>query len=365
MNPVSSSFQYQEAANRLRLFIGDKNLRYGDRLPPEREFAALFGMGRPTVNKAIACLIAEGMLRRDGYKLYVAGAPLLAAKTYHIGVLCPHPLHRKQRVSHNLIEAAHDVCHLAKVGFTPMLSLDGLQQREQMLEILKLKPDGIVIWPHPGHSYLDLFQQVAQRNIPLVVNDCNWGPFDFVGVDNFAGIRAILGHLSDLGHRQVAYLTRKISIPNLEERCEAYRHVSSLLFSSPSQKRIYQIPGNDEEGLPDLFKNIRRKDPSVTAICCSHDAVAIELIRICLQSGIDVPEQLSITGFDGIEAGETCQRPLTTVSQDFYQLGSLAVDLLIRRIRMRQVKHASEVQQIHVTPHLVVRASTSPPRRPR
>lgn len=362
MSSARSSFQYQEAANKLRLYIDRQKLRHGDRLPPEREFATLFGVGRPTVNKAIACLIAEGLLRRDGYKLYVASSSFPAVKASHIGVLCPHPLHRKQRVSHNLIEAAHDVCHLARVGFTPMLSLDGPQQQEQIRDILELRPDGIVIWPHPNHSYAGLLQEIAATNIPLVVNDYHWEPFDFVGVDNFSGIRKVLGYLGELGHRHVAYLTRQISVPNLEERLEAYQYTASRLFSDPSSQRIFAIPDDDEQRLPELLQEILRKNPGITAICCSHDAVAIEATRILLQSGVDVPEQLSITGFDGIDAGETCQRPLTTVSQDFYQLGSLAVDLLIRRIRMRHVRHAAKTQQIHVTPHLIVRESSAPPR---
>lgn len=361
MNSSASSFQYQDAINKVRAYIEDQKLSHGDRLPPEREFATMFGIGRPTVNKALACLISEGLLRRDGYKLYVAGSPLNPARSILIGVLCPHPLYRKQRVTHNLLEAAHDVCSLTKVRFIPMLSMDGLQQRTQLLEILKLNPDGVVIWPHPEHSYADLFQQIVARNTPLVVSDCNWGAFDFVGVDNFAGMRTILDHLAELGHRQIAYFTRALSNPNLEERLEGYRYTAARMFDDPSEKRVYRLPGDDETGLVDLLKKFCRKETGVTAICCSHDALAIEAMRLCLQSGIDVPEQLSVTGFDGIDAGETASRPLTTVAQNFYQLGSLAVDLLIRRIRMCHIKHASHIQQIHLTPRLVVRASSAAP----
>lgn len=367
MNPGTPSlFQYQDTVGRLRLYIEEQKLRHGDRLPPERKFADLFGVGRPTVNKAIACLIAEGALRRDGYKLYVAGSPLATAKAAHIGVLCPHPLHKKQRIFHNLVEAAHDACHLAKVGFTPMLSVDGQQQQEQLIEVLKLKTDGIVIWPHPDHNYMETFQRITDRSIPLVVNDCNWGPFDYVGVDNFAGIQTILAHLAAQGHSHTAYVTKHMSYPNVEQRCDAYRYLAARMFSGASSSRVYQMPLDDEACLPEIIGKILSKDKEVTAICCSHDMVAIEVIRTCLQQGIDVPEQISVTGFDGIEAGETCHRPLTTVCQDFYQMGLLAVDLLIRRIRIKHIRHATQIQQIRVIPHLVVRSSTSqPPKKSR
>ncbi|HSI82563.1 MAG: substrate-binding domain-containing protein [Candidatus Methylacidiphilales bacterium] len=354
----SGASQYQAVIQQVRAYIDEQGLRHGDRLPPERDFATLFGIGRPTVNKALACLIAEGFLRREGYKLYVAGPPLGETKQSVIGVLCPHPLHRKQRVSHNLVEAAHDVCELAKVRFNPILSMDAAQQRAQLQELLRTSVDGIVMWPHPEMPTKEVLQQITIRNIPFVISDINWGEFDFVGVDNFAGVRKILNHLASLGHREIAYFTKQLSNPNLEERCEGFRFGAARHFSDSSQRRVYKLSGDGEEGLSELFHKFRQKEVGVTAICCSHDIIAIELIQLCLQNGIDVPEQMSIAGFDGIDAGETCSRPLTTVAQDFYQLGALAVDLLIRRIRMRHIKHAAQLQQIHLTPHLVVRAST-------
>jgi GntR family transcriptional regulator of arabinose operon len=354
--------QYQDAANRIRAYIQEKRLHLGDRLPAERVFADLLQVGRPTVNKAITCLISEGFLRREGYKLYVSTPPLRETRQLNIGVLCPHPLHRHQRVTHNLVEAAHDVCDQTRVRFTPMLSMDGAQQRAQLLEILGMEPDGVVIWPHDGESYHDLFKQLLGRGISLVVNDVNWGYCDYVGVDNFAGIRTVLTHLADLGHREVAYFTRQLNNPNLEERLEGYRYWSSKLVSEASTKRIYRLPAGDEPGaLPELFRRFRMKESAVTAICCSHDSVALDLIRICLQSGIEVPERLSFAGFDGIDAGELSARPLTTVAQDFYQLGALAVDLLIRRIRLGHIKHSPQLQHIHLVPHLIVRESTAPP----
>ncbi|PTY03438.1 hypothetical protein DB346_06025 [Verrucomicrobia bacterium LW23] len=350
---------YQTVIQQIRAYVTAQRLKHGDRLPPERDFAELLGVGRPTVNKALACLIAEGALRREGYKLYVSSPPIGEPASVHIGVLCPHPLHRRQRVSHNLVEAAHDVCELAKVRFTPVLSMDGAQQQAQLLEMLKARPDGIVMWPHTDPPGREILMQIASRDIPFVFSDINWGNFDYVGVDNFGGVRTILHHLEELGHREVAYFTKNLTTPTLDERCDGYRFGASRLFSDASQRRIYMVPGDDEAGMEELFARFIQKEKAVTAVCCSNDILAIEFIRLALKHGIDVPEQMSVAGFDGIGAAEVCSRPLTTVSQDFYQLGALAVDLLIRRIRMRHITHASQVQQIQLKPHLIVRSSTA------
>jgi DNA-binding LacI/PurR family transcriptional regulator len=341
-------------------YIEEKGGRPGDRLPSERDFARELDVGRLTVNKALACLITEGHLRREGYKLFVAAGGAKKTRATTIGVLCPHPLRRKQRTSqHNLVEAAHDACAAVGVQFTPVLSMDGSQQHAQLREMLYSEPDGIVMWPHFNQSFDDLLQSPAAQDIPIVVNDAQWEGADFVGVDNFSGIQSVLTHLAGLGHREVAYITHSIHSRNLEERREAYLYGASRRFSKTSCRRVWTLPGDDEEGLPEIFEKNILPDAKLTAICCSHDFVALDIIRLCLKNGIDVPERISVSGFDGIEAGETCLRPLTTANQDFYQIGAIAVDLLLRRIHMKQLNLPYEPAQIRLAPRLVLRDSTA------
>jgi DNA-binding LacI/PurR family transcriptional regulator len=358
MSDPEAQFLYQHAITEILLHIQAHNLKPGSRMPSEREFAAILACGRPTVNKAIACLISEGRLRREGYKLYVASAPLSEASKTIIAVLCPHPLHHQQQISHNLVEAAHDVCQAAKVRFTPILSFDGEQQRAQLVELISQDVDGIAIWPHTNGSHADLFRQFAARKLPIVVNDFYSKYYDFVGVDNAKGIQTILSHLQELGHREVAYFTRKASNDNLRERLEAYRYGAHGTFPGKSFGRVYELPGELTTGLPGLFQNLRKNSPEVTAVCCSNDVIALELIALCQKLEIKIPQELSVAGFDGIDVREGSAPTLTTVAQDFYQMGALAIDLLIRRIRLRVLKHTSVLQQIRVAPHLIIRAST-------
>lgn len=356
---LTTTFQYQEIAQKVRAYILDQKLTLGHRLPSEREFAEMFSVSRPTVNKALTCMISEGQLRREGYKLYVSCPPIGQAKPKSIGVLCPHPLLRKQRVSHNLVEAAHDVCDVNRIRFVPMLSIDASQQLEQLRSIMDTAPDGIVIWPHPHFDYHPLFREVKARSIPLVLNNSFWEEADFVGVDNFSGIRQIAEHLSSLGHKEVAYVTRRVQNWDLEERLESFEYNAEKLFTKRSKNRIFELESDEENALPQLLDRLLTEEVGLTAICCSHDAVALEVIRHCLANGIDVPEQLSVAGFDGIESGETSIRPLTTVAQDFYQLGVLAVDLLIRRIQMLQFKQSFRHLRVRVVPTLIIRESTA------
>lgn len=121
------------------------------------------------------------------------------------------------------------------------------------------------------------------------------------------------------------------------------------------------MPGDNEEGLAELFARFRKESPKTTAICCSHDFVALELLALCRAQGISVPDELSIVGFDGIDASATSIPGLTTAAQDFYQMGALAVEQVIRRMKMPQVEHARTALKIRVSPELIVRGTSAAP----
>lgn len=356
-------FKYQQVTSRALAYIESHGLKPGARLPSERDFAEALGVSRPTVNKALACLIAEGRLRREGYKLYVATPAQAAGAALSIAVLCSHPLRQKKVVSHNLIEAAHDTCEQAKVRFMPFLSTDGMQQREQLLDLLKDEGryNGLVIWPHAEAHCGDLLKQFVARGVPVVINDLDIGPFDFVGIDNQEGMFALVKHLHELGHRDVAYFTRRVTHGSLVLRRDGFDYASFQLLNEHSRKQVYELPGDNEEGLAALFARFRKESPKTTAICCSHDFVALELLALCHAQGISVPDELSIVGFDGIDASAASIPGLTTAAQDFYQMGVLAVEQVIRRMRMPQVEHARTALKIRVSPELIVRGTSAAP----
>lgn len=358
-------FKYQQVTGKALDYIQAHGLKPGQRLPSEREFAEAIGVSRPTVNKALACLIAEGRLRREGYKLYVATPAATEAAALSIAVLSPHPLRQKKVVSHNLMEAAHDTCEAAKVGFTPLLSKDGAQQREQLQDLLRhdARTQGIVIWPHADSHCADLLRQCASRGIPVVVNDLDVGPFDFVGIDNRQGVDLAVRHLFELGHREIAYFTRHLAHDSLQHRREGFDYAIHRFLGPKAPRAVYELPDESNDGLPALFERFRKESPRATALCCSHDFIALDILRLCREQHIAVPTDLSVVGFDGIDASETSFPPLTTAAQDFYHMGVLAVEQLIRRIRMPATPHAQAEQKVRVSPRLILRETTAVPRK--
>tara|TARA_B110000459_G_C16310869_1_gene359087 strand:- start:151 stop:543 length:393 start_codon:yes stop_codon:yes gene_type:complete len=97
--------------------------------------------------------------------------------------------------------------------------------------------------------------------------------------------------------------------------------------------------------------DINRRD--ITAVFLANDRMAIGLLRSMRERGIEVPSRLSVVGFDDIEESEFCCPPLTTVRQDFLELGSRAMKLLLDELSGNHLKKLDRL-----IPNLVIRAST-------
>ena len=94
-----------------------------------------------------------------------------------------------------------------------------------------------------------------------------------------------------------------------------------------------------------------------TAVFASNDQMALGIIHAAHDLGLSVPGDLSVVGFDDIPEAKHFTPPLTTVRQDFAQLGTRAIDILIADIE-RTAAPAPAVIEI---PQLIVRSSTAPP----
>ena len=98
------------------------------------------------------------------------------------------------------------------------------------------------------------------------------------------------------------------------------------------------------------------KDPQVTAVFAANDQMALGLLLALREGGPAVPGDVSVVGFDDTPESAFYDPPLTTIRQDFHELGRLSVEHMLAAIRDEH-RH----DHVTVTPELVVRASTAPP----
>jgi DNA-binding LacI/PurR family transcriptional regulator len=177
-----------------------------------------------------------------------------------------------------------------------------------------------------------------------------------VQIDNAAGARMATQHLLDLGHATVHHVAGPADWPEAQERIEGWR---STLYAAgavvpPVHPESWSPQAGYEQG------RLLARDPSVTAVFCGNDHLALGVLRALHESGRRVPEDVSVVGFDDMPESGYFLPPLTTVRQDFAELGRRSLAVLLERIA-----GDAPPEHIRLAPELVRRASTAPPTTPR
>jgi len=177
-----------------------------------------------------------------------------------------------------------------------------------------------------------------------------------VSHDRLGGEQAA-GHLADLGHKDVAFISGPGSFRSSHERRAGFVSVLSERGIPLSPKRIYEGAYTFESGVAGGDALLASK-PRPTAIFAANDEMAAGVLQAARNNGLRVPEDLSIVGYDDFKIAMVVYPQLTTVSAPPREIARLAGEKLLGR------KEAKVEDAEGRLPSLVVRASTAPPRRP-
>jgi DNA-binding LacI/PurR family transcriptional regulator len=198
-----------------------------------------------------------------------------------------------------------------------------------------------------------LLQDLAGAHVPVVAlwQGIRATGVPSVGVDNHAGIRAVLDHLTELGHRRIAFVGGR-QLGDIKEREEAFvGHLARL--REPLRDGYIQHGANDPaSGVAALERLLALPEPP-TAVVASTDVLAVGLLHAAYEQGLRVPDQLSITGFDDIAGAEFAVPSLTTVQMPVREMIEQAV-----RMALDEPEQARALPPPVLQPSLVVRAST-------
>jgi DNA-binding LacI/PurR family transcriptional regulator len=211
--------------------------------------------------------------------------------------------------------------------------------------------EGIVVIA-PQNRVLDALAGLS-LSVPFVTLQST-GEFDAPNmyVDQFAGAQLAMRHLIDLGHRRIVHLAGPQDWFEAAARLrgfEAEMKANALAHTAP-------VVGDwtAEFGYHAGRELMRRRD--VSAVFASNDQIALGLIHAIHESGLEVPRDLSVVGFDDIPEAAHFWPPLTTVRQDFAELGKQSIALLMRELEGEVIAHRDAIR-----PELIVRASTAAP----
>lgn len=203
-----------------------------------------------------------------------------------------------------------------------------------------------------------LLGQLVDRNIPLVIVDA--GPeqpgVSILNVNYHHGIRQGVQHLAALGHRDVAFVTGPLRLHSAQSRLNAFS--KTLRECGITVNPAWIIEGDHTmEGGTAAAEQLLQMKNLPTAVMCSNDMLAIGVLHTLSRSGIRVPDDISLIGFDDIRMAEMMIPPLTSVQMSRLDLAGAAVSALRAHIEGSSSKRGYKVDT-----HLVVRESTYFPR---
>lgn len=234
-------------------------------------------------------------------------------------------------------------------------SAENVEEEAILVQEARRRCDALVLCAPrmPEEQLVALLPALAP--VVLLNRDVPVGPIPVVSVDYAAGIAELLAHLHALGHRRVAYLAGPTSSAANQERLEGLRRRAG----AQREVEIQEIPcgamfDDGHSAVSDVL------DADVTAVMAFNDVVALGFLGGCHDRGIEVPAQLSVTGFDDIPFARYTYPPLTTASVPREKLGEVAW----RRLRALLQNEAPDYDVLF-RPRLVIRTSTAAPRAAR
>ena len=232
--------------------------------------------------------------------------------------------------------------------------------------------DGYLVFSvDEGHPALEW---ILRRDVPVVIVDApDLGETtSFVGIDDRAGAGAAARHLITLGHRRIGILLARLTggaapgpvtthdieqsaVRVARERIAGYREALTDAGLEGDRLVMWEAGANDPDAGRRAATEMLREHPDLTAVLCFTDQLAIGTAQAAQRMGRDVPDDLSIVGFDDVPRATTWEPSLTTIRQPLVDKGRAAADLLLQ-----QIEHGGR-GRIELPIELVVRDSTAPP----
>jgi DNA-binding LacI/PurR family transcriptional regulator len=289
----------------------------------------------------------EAAIEQLGYRPNSIARALATRKSHRIGLISTGIAARslsKRMLAFN--EAARSSGYDVSIVNIDDADYEGLVDAFDGL--LQQNVEGLVVIAADRDLLAEL--QGIKVDVPLVISEGSSLPgLHSVSVDQFVGARIATRHLLDLGHREIRHITGPPRSLDAIERLRGWR-TELVAAGAPLTEPLvgdWRPMSGYEAGIE------LAKSRNFTAVFCANDQMVVGLLHAFHEAGIRVPDDVSIVGFDDIPESAHLIPPLTTVRQDFDELGRRIMQTLIAEMEGTEVTAPERTE-----PELIVRQST-------
>lgn len=329
------------------------------RAPNIRDVARLAGVSYQTVSRVLNehASIRDSTKQRVldvideiGYRPNQAARALVTSRSRTIGVLTAQNADYGPTTSVRAIEhAARDAGY--RISITSIASNDYPSINAALNHLQTQAVEAIVVIA-PQVRVLEAIRELDITVPYVTLHNANLDGEHSMSIDQVAGARLATQHLIDLGHTEIMHISGPQDWIEAESRMRGYLDA----IDDHDLRTRAPILGDWSAhfGYYAGLELLRSRD--FTALFASNDQMALGFIHACWDSGLSVPGDISVVGFDDIPEAAHFYPPLTTVHQNFREIGRRAVSLLLTELQGGIATHEQ------ITPELVIRRSTAAPR---
>jgi LacI family transcriptional regulator len=213
----------------------------------------------------------------------------------------------------------------------------------------------LLVAPLVPTTYLEALRE---QNFPYVLIDQADATQNssVVEATNWQGAYEATRYLSQLGHTRIAFITGALAVRSAVDRLRGYKAALADCDNPVREELVIEGDYQQQTSYEATKSLLRRVDPRPTAIFASNDLSAFGAMDAARESGLRIPDDISIVGFDDIPQASLVHPRLTTVRQPLEQMGQVAVKVLLERIENR----SRPPQRVTLATQLVVRDSCAP-----
>lgn len=295
-----------------------------------------------------------------GYRPNLLAAGLASNKTFTVGVLVAT---LRGNFYERILEGITEVMH---PSFTPLLAIHNYQSDRERKEIevfIGKHVDGIIAAYSGDPENLPIYKELQEKHkMPLVLVDRGIENFNshVVRNDHYLSTYLAIRELARLGHKNIIFAlagkeetqSTKMLIDGFNGAVSEFglKAAADIFYRKTQSWSINEMKSFAEN----IIDHITSRKPQTTAILLQADWLAYEVLAVCQERGIKVPDDLSIMGIEDCDPSSLPSISLSTVRVELNEIGRRAADLLIKIIDDEQI----DGQPLIIKPSVILRKTT-------